>query len=260
MPMHDWTRVPAGIYHHFRNSWITELSNALNDGILPQDHYALVEQQAGEIGPDVLTLHAPPEDDADESRKAPGAPARPGDVTPGGSVLALAEAPPQVSFIQDAAEDITFYLARQRTITIRHVSGDRIVALLEVVSPGNKHARRPLDDFVDKIAAALRDAIHVVIIDPLPPGRFDPDGIHGEVWARLMAGTYEIPPDKPLTLVSYAVRNTVTAFVEPTAVGATLIDMPLFLTPASYVQVPLDATYRRAWTSVPERWRRVMEG
>lgn len=256
MPMHDWTSVPAGIFHAFHNTWIGDLQKALNAGLLPSDYYALGEQQSGGIEPDVLTLHAPggPTDDsvADAGSRSVG-------VGGNGSAVALAEHPPKVSLIQDAAEDIQFYLARQRTIVIRHVSGDRVVAMLEIVSPANKHSRPALDDFIDKVAAALRDGVHVIIVDPLPPGRLDPDGIHGEVWRRLMAGDFALPAGKPLTLVSYAVGRTVTAFVEPTAVGAELIDMPLFLTPERYVPVPLEETYKRAWSGVPQRWQRVIE-
>ena len=44
MPIHDWTKVDAGIFHHFHNGWITRLSDALNDGLLPKGYYALAEQ------------------------------------------------------------------------------------------------------------------------------------------------------------------------------------------------------------------------
>jgi hypothetical protein len=258
MPMHDWARIPAGIFHAFHNTWIGDLQKALNAGLLPHDHYALGEQQSGDVGPDVIALHAHDEQ-ADGAPAEADGPSVPIETGSGGGTVALAEKPPGVSLTQDAAEDIHFYLARQRTIVIRHVSGDRVVALIEIVSPANKHARRLLDDFIDKVAAALRDGVHVMIIDPLPHGRFDPDGIHGEVWRRLMAGDFESPAGKPLTLVSYAVRRTVTAFVEPMSVGTQLIDMPLFLTPEHYVPVPLEETYNRAWSGVPQRWRRVIE-
>ena len=42
------------------------------------------------------------------------------------------------------------------------------------------------------------------------------------------------------------------------AVGDTLPEMPLFLTPEVYVPVPLEATYRAAWEGVPEFWRDVL--
>src|SRR5581483_8630143 len=46
MPIHDWTRVDAGIFHAFHHEWITEIGRALNRGLLPPDYYALPEQQA----------------------------------------------------------------------------------------------------------------------------------------------------------------------------------------------------------------------
>src|SRR5207247_6476085 len=56
MPVHDWNRVTAGTFHDFHLAWIAELRRTLNGGLLPQGYYALAEQVAGEIIPDVLTL------------------------------------------------------------------------------------------------------------------------------------------------------------------------------------------------------------
>ena len=250
MPIHDWTRVPAGIYHHFHNAWITALSDALNEA-LPEAYYALGEQRSTGMEPDVLTLGISTQGPEGEASRGNGG------NSDGG--IAVAQMPPRVSIIQDAPDDAAFYLARQRRVVVRHVSGDRIVAMIEIVSPANKRARQTLDDFVDKTVTALRNGIHVLIADPFPPGKFDPDGIHGAVWERLMAGTYHAPDALPLTLVSYAVRSPVTAYVEPMDVGRALIDMPLFLTPDHYVPVPLEPSYLRAWSGVPRRWRKVIE-
>ena len=70
MPIHDWTRVSAGTFHAFHNAWITHLQETLNSGVLPPPYYALGEQQAGQIGPDVLTLQA---DGSPESDEGPAA-------------------------------------------------------------------------------------------------------------------------------------------------------------------------------------------
>ena len=253
MPMHDWTRVSAGIFHDFHNAWITELRNALNEGLLPSEYYALGEQRAGNVGPDVLTLHSEALDPSNSG-------SQPLSGCNSGGIVAVAEKPPSVRICQDADDDATFYLSRQRTIIIRHTSGDRIVALIEIVSPHNKRGRLALDEFVDKIVSALREGIHVMIIDPLPPDRYDPAGIHNVVWERIMAGSFEPPADLPLSLISYAVRHTIRAYIEPIGVGSSLVDMPLFLTADHYVPVPLETTYLRAWSGVPQRWRRVIEG
>src|SRR5438445_1281081 len=112
MPVHDWTRVEAGVFHAFHVAWIPEIQKALNGGLLPEGYYALAEQHAGRAIADVLTLHASP-------ASAPPLPLPP---ATGGT--AVAEAPPRVrrkQTIEPAA------LARRRTLAIRHVSGHRLV-------------------------------------------------------------------------------------------------------------------------------------
>ncbi len=129
MPIHDWTRVDAGIFHHFHTSWVDDIAGVLNSGLLPADYYALAEQIAGGIGPDVLTLQTP--------KPAVNEPA--GDAQ---GTVAVAAVPPKVSLTVRA--EIDEYVARRRTLVIRHVSRHRVVALIEVLSPGNKASRHPL--------------------------------------------------------------------------------------------------------------------
>lgn len=64
MPIHDWTRVEAGIFHDFHQKWARAIKPALNSGLLPPDYYALLEQVAGRsrrdrLPPDLLTLRGP---------------------------------------------------------------------------------------------------------------------------------------------------------------------------------------------------------
>jgi hypothetical protein len=182
--MHDWTRVPDGIFHAFHNSWITHLQEALNAELLPPSYYALGEQRAGDVEPDLLTLRSAEDaTDAEAFDDPSREPVRKPDSQDqndqkNGGMIALADAPPRVSLVE-RAEDVSFYLSRQRHLAIRHVSGDPIVALVEIVSAANKHTAQTLDDFADKVVAALRAGIHVLVIDPQPPTRNDPDGIHG---------------------------------------------------------------------------------
>src|SRR5207244_11703001 len=65
MAVHDWTRVEAGIFHDFHHAWIEEIKRALNNGVLPDDYYALAEQFAAGLGPDVLTLQGSGDGEAD---------------------------------------------------------------------------------------------------------------------------------------------------------------------------------------------------
>src|SRR5580658_1638604 len=50
MPIHDWTKVEAGIFRGFHHGWISSISNALNSGLLPNDLYALPELVAVKYG------------------------------------------------------------------------------------------------------------------------------------------------------------------------------------------------------------------
>jgi hypothetical protein len=252
MPIHDWTRVSAGTFHHFHTSWMPEISNALNNGVLPPPYYAMAEQIAGPFGPDVLTLEAASEDGAGE----PGAN---GANQPGSSSgpVALVTAAPKVRFTAETEMDE--YVLKQRTLVIRHSSDDRIVALVEIVSPGNKASRHALRSFVEKVAEALYRGYHLLILDLQPPGPRDPQGIHGAIWSEISDDRFRAPADRPLTLAAYASGRVKRAYVEPVAVGEALPAMPLFLEPEGYVNVPLEATYQAAYRGVPWRWRRVLE-
>jgi hypothetical protein len=248
MPIHDWTRVKAGIFHDFHHDWITEIKHALNRGVLPEGYYALAEQFAAGFGPDVLTLQGV----GDDGASSEGPQEMP---TAGGIGVRLA-APK----LQPVAEtDMEFYRRKQKALVVRHVSGDRIVAMIEIVSPGNKAARNPLRAFVQKAAELLDNGIHLLIIDLHPPGRRDPEGIHREIWQEVAGQEVDAPPDQPLTLAAYETGNALRAYVVRAAVGDALTDMPLFLEPGQAVTVPLEATYNAAFAEVPRRWRRVLE-
>jgi hypothetical protein len=251
MPIHDWTRVSAGTFHAFHVAWIAELQRALNNGVLPKGYYALAEQVANQVIPDVLTLQ-----DLDAGNWTGGADSQ--DESGSSAGVAVAEAPPRVA-LRDTVSDATLLAAKRRRLVIRHTTGDRIVALLEIVSPGNKEKRAALESFVDKAIGALDAGFHLLIIDLFPPGPFDPTGIHGAIW-RHLGGDYDPPAGKPLTLAGYSAAGAVTCYVEPTSVGSELIPMPLFLDPEHYINVPLEATYQGAYEGVPRRWKRVIEG
>jgi hypothetical protein len=242
MPIHDWSRVDAGIFHHFHHGWIEEIARALNRGLLPPEHYALAEQIAGGLGPDVLTLKAP----------ANGAPSV---ADPVGGVV-LATAPPRVQFRLRAEPDL--YAAKAKAVVVRHTSNHRVIAIVEIVSPGNKNTRHGLRAFVQQAAEILRAGVHLMILDLFPPGPRDPQGIHKAIWDEFIDNDFALPADKPLTLAAYIGGAWPEAFIEPMAVGASLPEMPLFLTPDVYVPVPLEATYQSAWEAVPSFWRDVL--
>jgi hypothetical protein len=166
-------------------------------------------------------------------------------------------APPKAHLVGET--ELDFYRRKQATVAIRHVSDDRVVAMIEIVSPGNKASRHPLRAFVEKAAFLLEKGIHLLAIDLFPPTPRDPQGIHAAIWDEIAGAEYTLPPDRPLTLASYETALTVKAYVEHIAVGELLPEMPLFLAPGAHVPAPLEATYQSAWTAVPRRWRTVLE-
>ena len=259
MAIHDWTRVTAGTFHAFHVAWTAELQRALNAGLLPEGYYALAEQVAGRTVPDVLTLQYLRDALPEEGFRIPAGPASasPGAAEDAGGV-AVADAPPKVQSVASISEATLLTLKRRR-IVIRHATDDRIVALLEIVSPGNKDGPGPLQALVDKAVAAIQQGYHLMVIDLFPPGPNDPRGIHDRIWRELEGEAYTPPPDKPLTLASYRVGRGVTAYVEPIAIGDVAPDMPLFLDPDHYVNVPLESTYTAAYEGVPRRWKQVIE-
>ncbi len=245
MPVHDWTRVQAGTFHHFHCAWITHLAEALNGGILPAGFYAMAEQHAGKLIPDVLALHLP-----EPPLDAPGH----------GEAVALAEAPPRVGRRLVASPEATYRMLR-RTLTIRHTRRHRIVAIVEIVSPANKDRESSVDELVDKIDSAHHLGCHVLLIDLLPPGPYDPRGIHGSVWDRYDSALGDdLPPARPFVLASYVGRPLAEAFLEYVGLGEELPEMPLFLQVDSYVNIPLEPAYQAAHRGLPLHLRQTLDG
>lgn len=151
------------------------------------------------------------------------------------------------------------YAAKAKAIAIRHTSDHQVVAMIEIVSPGNKSSRHGLRAFVEKAVEVLRAGVHLLIVDLFPPGPRDPQGIHRAIWDQFIDNEFALPADKPLTLAAYIGGPCPESFVEATAVGTALKDMPLFLMEEYYILVPLEATYRAAWEAVPSFWRAVLE-
>jgi hypothetical protein len=248
MPIHDWTTVDAGISHHLHQAWITSLALALNRGRLPKAYYALAEQVAGVRGPDVLTL---------ETASTDSNPSETGLKDDDGGI-AIATSPPRTSITAEV--DLRHYAWKSNRIAIRHASGDRVVAVIEIVSPGNKAIKRGLELFVRKAAELIEGNVHLLVVDLFPPSRRDPEGIHGAIWSEIEAENFVLPSDRPLTSVAYEADEIVKAWIEPMAVGQVLPEMPIFLAPRRHVLVPLEATYMEAWQGVPARWRERIEG
>ena len=255
--IHDWTRV-GGFWSSFHLTWIAELYGQLNDGLLPDGYYAEAHT-GGEF-----RVELDDRDGGGDEVTAAGAGGRRffGDVLglherdaaePTGAV-ALAERPPATRFAEQMPPG-----RAPRSVAGRHGSGGRLVSLIGVVSPGNRDGRGKVAAFCDKVKAALRGEVHVLLIDLFPPTPLVPAGMHGAVAARFGL-TYDPPPGEPLTCAAYrSAGEATTSFVEPLAVGAAVPTMPLFLTADRYVNLPLAEGYAAAYGPTPAKYRRLLE-
>lgn len=242
MPIHDWTRVKAATFHNFHVLWTSSITIRLNNGLLPSGYFAMAEQIVGRPEADVVAVEA----------RSNGHPS--GGGSRGG--IAVAAARPRTTFVIPLAEER--YAAKANRIAVHHELGD-VVAVIEIVSPGNKDSYHALRSFREKASDLLRAGVNLLVIDLFPPGNRDPQGIHKAIWDEITDYPFELPPGKRLTLASYQARPIMTAYVEPVAVGDPLPDMPLFLDEEWYVNVPLEATYAATWKGLPVELRSLLE-
>ena len=243
MPVHDWTLVDAGIFHAFHQRWIGMICDVLNNELLEDDYYALPEQWAGGRNPDVLPLRGRGEQEAAHKGN--------------GRSTAIRERP-NTKFVVES--EPLAYARKKSRVVVRHVSGDRVVALIEIVSPGNKDGRNAFEQFTTKVIELLRADVNVLLIDLLPRTNQDRRGIHAILWEAMSDQRISTPRQPPFSLVSYETGDVLRGYFEPVGLGDRLPDMPLFLEYGWHVSVPLEQTSKAAYRTVPHRWRRVIEG
>jgi len=243
MPVHDWNRVDANLFHHFHQRWTISICDALNEGLLPPGFDALIEQRAARFEPDVLAVHT------GKDRREPQ-----------GGAITAALPKTRLKFESEGATQ----LGKANRIAIRHQLGE-VVCMIELVSPGNKSSKKELTRFVRKTKEFLDAGVNVLVIDLFPPTRLDPGGIHKAIWDKLDGKRpFALPPDEPLTLAAYVAGDRmgsvpIHAYVEPQGVGRPMPDMPAFLDADHHVPVPLERTYQESWNKCPQGMRRVVE-
>jgi hypothetical protein len=233
--------VPAGLFHHFHQDWSIEIARTLNRGRLPKGVAALVEQRAGPRESDVLAIE----------RRNRG--------TRSGVDGGVATMKPPVTRFMSRTTKQT-YATRANRIVVRHHLG-RIIAVIEIVSPGNKDSRAALRDFLEKTQTLefLHAGIHLLIVDLFPPTPRDPFGLHKIIWDEFEEKEFAFPEGKDRLLASYETGGVHAYYVEPVGVGDPLPDMPLFLANDLHIDVPLEPTYQATWDASPEDFRVAVE-
>lgn len=233
MPLHDWTLVSSNVLRSFHVVWLGHLAGALNGSVLPEGYLARAEEYVGPFQADVLALDA----DAAPGQAAPRAP------SPALQPTATIDPP-------------RFDVRRQRRIAVFSAREERRLAVIELVSPGNKDAERRARWFEEKLLECLAAGLHLLVVDLLPPSPSAP-GFAAAVARELGS---EAVPAGGLALTSFETQvqpPVVRVYHFPVQVGAALPEAPLFLEPALSVNVPLEATYQAAfdWLPAPDRAR-----
>lgn len=235
MPIHDWTRVTSGIYHDFHQDWTIEIRRTLNRGLLPPGYFALADQRIGGPEPDFVTFQR------GDRRGPDGGPA-------------VDDRRPRLRRVARSTSEAVRYARKANRIAIHRPIG-RVVAMIEVVSPGNKDSSYAVQAFVRKAVEFLQNGIHLLLIDPFPPTPRDPNGLPRLIWDELTDGEpYDDvePQGGPLRVAAYDAVDGPTMYVDAPAVGGVWPDSPLFLEPGWYVEVPLEVTYEASWEVTPQ--------
>lgn len=149
------------------------------------------------------------------------------------------------------------YAKRADRVVIRHGRG-KVVAIIEIVSPGNKASRAKLRSFVEKAADIINQGVNLLVVDLFPPTPRDPYGIHKAIWDELDDEPFELPPGKPLTVASYLAGDIPTAYVESVGIGDPLPSLPIFLSETRYIPAPLEATSQEAWAVFPAKLKELI--
>ncbi len=230
MPLHDWSGTPAGVFHDFHQGWSIRIRTALNAGRLPPGYLAMVEQKAGPKEGDVIAIEIEP-------RLDPVA---------GGAVTA--ERPATRIVRQSTGRR---YADMANRVVVKHRLG-RTVAVIELVSPGNKDSERAFKQFVTKIGDYVERGVHVLVVDVFPPTPRDPYGVHKGIWDQFVDEPFVLPTGQDRVLAAYHADVDPEAFVETMGVGDPFLNMPLFLADGKSIPVPLEATYQAEWDGTPE--------
>ncbi len=218
-------------WESFHSSWAVCLAGQLNVGPLRPHFIAETNVHVGiTVAADVAAFELDaPRVDAEN-----------------GAVATAVWAPPQPPLV------IPVNLADLEVFEIRVYDEDRarrLVAAVELVSPGNKDRPDERRAFLDKCAAYLREGVSVTIVDIVTTRRHNFHAALMEVFNAGDAATHAVVSD--LYAVAYRVRpigqrTQLELWPAALAVGAPLPTLPLWLTESLSVPLDLEAGYQAA--------------
>ena len=236
MPLRDHFRPPVMIqasWDALHGMWPSSLVRQLRT-LLPQGYVAAPTVHHGSpIEVDVATYE---NDDASRPQSAAG----------NGSVATAVWSPPEPTVaieteIPDYDEfEVRIYDAER---------GRQLVAVIELVSPGNKDRPEKRHAFVGKCAALLQKGIAVCIVDVVTPRQFN---LYAELLAFLGHGDPTLgQPPTHLYAAScrwrpHGDRRLLETWSHALAPGQSLPTLPLWLTRKVAVPLDLEQSYEQA--------------
>ncbi len=224
---------PRYPWESFHGYWAASIGGYLNR-ILPRRYVALIQTHLGpQIEADVAEFERPPDPEDEPSANGPA-----------GGVAVQTYAPPATTMVAPAVypDDLE--------VQVRDVRDDnRLVAVVELVSPRNKDRPDARRAFAAKCAAYLQRGVGVVFADTVTTRQAN---MHNEL-VRLLEWEepLQMPPDVWLAAVAYRpVRredaNHIDIWTAPLTVGGALPVLPLALLGTRAVPLDLEATYMEA--------------
>jgi hypothetical protein len=232
MPLLDHFHPPVSVSNHwesFHATWASQIATALNED-LPPEFLAEELVTVGRVEIDIATF--------ERSRPAP---------TRNGSSVAVAEprtwAPPAPAVSVQAVFADSFQVRVFNTS-----AGPTLVAVIELVSPGNKDRADERLAFAVKSASYLHQGVSLIIVDVVTNRG---GNLHNET-AQLFSGDPRLTmTDADLYAVAYRPvlrddKPQIDIWTHPLAVGQPLPTLPLRLTGDLFVPVDLEASYTEA--------------
>lgn len=236
MPLLDHFHPPLSAerrWESFHSSWATKIADALTERWLPPGYIA---EEHAHLGPSVEIDVATFERYASATGEQEG-----GAVATAG---ARVWSPPTADGMLPAVFPDTFEVRVLSTDT-----GPKLVAAIELVSPGNKDRPAERRAFATKCASYLCQGISVIIVDIVTNRRAN---LHNEV-LRIMeaADALQMPPESSLYAVAYrplrrGKGDAIDVWRSPLALGQPLPTLPLGLRADLVIPVDFEAAYAEA--------------
>lgn len=233
MPLRDHFHAPVNNKHRWdavHGGWPAEMVRTLFE-LLPIDFVA--EPRVHHPAPFEIGSFA-----IEEDNRPPDVPTR------GGGTATLAASAPTLTVPADLNEldeyEVRVYdVDRLRTL----------VAAIEIVSPANKDRTDTREQFVNKVAALLRQDVCVAIVDIVTTRQAN---LYAELLGRLGRSDPALADPPMLYAVTLRARKLakkrplLDAWFFPLTVGQPLPTIPLWLSPELRIEVPLDPSYQEA--------------